>query len=141
MGEVIGSRLSDSRGWSSGRVAIVGDAASAQPPFLGQGGGCSMMSGFVLAQMTDREGDVLDGISAWEMQERPFAEWVQRIAFWYGQSAFLPASARTAVFKALNASEWVKRQTLLAAACRDVTAPRRISRSPASNAPIYPLIY
>ena len=100
-----------------------------------------MMSGFVLAQMTDREGDVLDGISAWEMQERPFAEWVQRIAFWYGQLAFLPASARTAVFKALNASEWVKRQTLLAAACRDVTAPRRISRSPASNAPICPLIH
>jgi N-methylhydantoinase B/oxoprolinase/acetone carboxylase alpha subunit len=53
-----------------------------------------MMSGFVLAQMTDREGDVLDGISAWEMQERPFAEWVQRIAFWYGQLAFLKALAQ-----------------------------------------------
>ena len=128
-------------GWSRGRVAIVGDAASAQPPFLGQGGGCSMMSGFVLAHMIDREGNVLDGISAWEMQERPFTEWVQRIAYWYGQLAFLPASARTAIFKALDASEWVKRQTLLAAACRDVTAPRRISPSPASNAPIYPLIH
>jgi 2-polyprenyl-6-methoxyphenol hydroxylase-like FAD-dependent oxidoreductase len=128
-------------GWSSGRVAIVGDAASAQPPFLGQGGGCSMMSGFVLAHMIDQEGDVLDGIAGWEMQERPFIEWIQRIAYWYGQLAFLPASARTTVFKALHASEWVKRQTLLAAACRDVTAPRRISRSPASNAPIYPLIH
>jgi 2-polyprenyl-6-methoxyphenol hydroxylase-like FAD-dependent oxidoreductase len=128
-------------GWSSGRVAIVGDAASAQPPFLGQGGGCSMMSGFVLAHMIDRESDVLDGISAWEMQERPFTEWVQRIAYWYGQLAFLPASARTAVFKALTVSEWANRQTLLAAACRDVTASRRISPSPASNAPIYPLIH
>jgi 2-polyprenyl-6-methoxyphenol hydroxylase-like FAD-dependent oxidoreductase len=128
-------------GWSSGRVAIVGDAASAQPPVLGQGGGCSMMSGFVLAQMIDRERDVLDGIAAWEMQERPFTEWVQRIAYWYGQLAFLPASARTAVFKALDANEWVKRQTLLAAACRDVTAPRRISPSPTSNAPIYPMIH
>ena len=128
-------------GWSSGRVAIVGDAASAQPPFLGQGGGCAMMSAFVLAHMIDREGDVLDGIAAWEMQERPFTEWIQRIAYWYGQLALLPASARTAVCKALNASEWVKRQTLLAAACRDVTAPRRISPSPASNAPIYPLMH
>ncbi|MGA7863251.1 MAG: NAD(P)/FAD-dependent oxidoreductase [Stellaceae bacterium] len=128
-------------GWSSGRVAIVGDAASAQPPFLGQGGGCSMMSGFVLAHMIDREGDVLDGISAWEMHERPFTEWVQRVADWNGQLAFLPATARTAIFRALNASEWVKRQTLLAAACRDVTAPRRISPSSASNAPIYPLIH
>ncbi len=128
-------------GWSSGRVAIVGDAASAQPPFLGQGGGCSMMSGFVLAHMIDREGDVPDGIAAWEMHERPFTEWVQRIAYWYGQLAFLPATARTAVFKALDASEWVKRQTLLAAACRDVTAPGRIARNPASNTPIYPLIH
>jgi 2-polyprenyl-6-methoxyphenol hydroxylase-like FAD-dependent oxidoreductase len=51
-------------------VAIVGDAASAQPPFLGQAGGCSMMSGFVLAHMIDRKGDVLDGIAACEMQER-----------------------------------------------------------------------
>jgi 2-polyprenyl-6-methoxyphenol hydroxylase-like FAD-dependent oxidoreductase len=34
------------RDWASGRVALVGDAASGQPPFLGQGGGCAMMSGF-----------------------------------------------------------------------------------------------
>ena len=128
-------------GWSSGRVVIVGDAASAQPPFLGQGGGCSMMSAFVLAHMIDREGDVLDGIAAWELQERPFTEWVQRIAHWYGQLVFLPTGARTAIFKALNTSEWVKRQTLLAAACRDVTAARRYSPTPASNVPIYPLIH
>ena len=32
-----------------------------------------MMSAFVLAHMIDREGDVLDGIAAWEIQERPFA--------------------------------------------------------------------
>jgi 2-polyprenyl-6-methoxyphenol hydroxylase-like FAD-dependent oxidoreductase len=127
--------------WSSGRVAIVGEAAGGQPPFLGQGGGCSMMSAFVLAHMIDREGDVLNGIAAWELQERPFTEWVQRIAYWYGQLAFLPRSARTAVLKAVNASEWVKRQTLLAAACRDVTATRRNSPSLTSNTPIYPLIH
>jgi hypothetical protein len=43
--------------------------------------------------------------------------------------------------RVLEASEWVKRQTLPAAACRDVTAPRRVSPSPPSNAPIYPLIH
>jgi hypothetical protein len=100
-----------------------------------------MMSAFVLAHMIDREGDVLNGIAAWELQERPFTEWVQRIAHWYGQLAFLPRSARTAVLKAVNASEWVKRQTLLAAASRDVTATRRNSPSLTSNTPIYPLIH
>jgi hypothetical protein len=40
--------------------------------------------------------------------------------------------------RVLEASEWVKRQTLPAAACRDVTAPRRVSPSPPSNAPILP---
>jgi hypothetical protein len=99
------------------------------------------MSAYVLAQMIDREGDVLGGIAAWEMQERPFTEWIQRIAYWYGQLAFLPPSARTAVIKILNASEWVTRQTLLVAACRDVTAIRRNLPSPASNAPVYPLIH
>jgi 2-polyprenyl-6-methoxyphenol hydroxylase-like FAD-dependent oxidoreductase len=116
------------KSWFKGRVAIVGDAASAQAPFLGQGGGCSMTSAFVLAQMVDREADVVNGIAEWETCERPFTQWVQRVAYWYGQLAFLRPGLRTAVFKAVDASEWVKRQTLLAAACRDPTAipPRAV---------------
>jgi 2-polyprenyl-6-methoxyphenol hydroxylase-like FAD-dependent oxidoreductase len=110
------------KSWSVGRVAVVGDAASAQLPFLGQGGGCSMTSAFVLGQMVDREADITNGIAEWELRERPFTQWVQRVAYWYGQLALLRPGLRTAVFKAVDASEWVKRQTLLAAACRDPTA-------------------
>jgi 2-polyprenyl-6-methoxyphenol hydroxylase-like FAD-dependent oxidoreductase len=117
------------KSWFQGRVAIVGDAASAQLPFLGQGAGCSMTAAFVLAHMVDREADVANGIAEWEMHERPFTQWVQRVAYWYGQLAFLRPRLRTAVFKAVDASEWVKRQTLLAAACRDPTAipPRAVN--------------
>jgi 2-polyprenyl-6-methoxyphenol hydroxylase-like FAD-dependent oxidoreductase len=110
------------KSWSCGHVAIVGDAASAQPPFLGQGGGCSMTSAYVLAQFVDREANVTDGIAEWELRERPFTQWVQRVAYWYGQLAYLRPGLRTAVFKAVDGNEWVKRQTLLAAACRDPTA-------------------
>ena len=127
--------------WSSGRVAIVGDAASAQPPFLGQGGGCAMMSAFTLAQMIEREGDVPRGLAAWELHQRGFTEWVQRISHWYGQTALLPPAARTAVFKALGASQWVKGRTLLAAARRDVTTTPRRAPVLEPGAPIYPLIH
>src|SRR6202012_5911426 len=55
--------------WSAGRVALVGDAVNGQPPFLGQGGGCAMMSGYSLAEAIDRAGDLLAGIAEWEQRE------------------------------------------------------------------------
>jgi 2-polyprenyl-6-methoxyphenol hydroxylase-like FAD-dependent oxidoreductase len=127
--------------WSSGKVAIVGDAASAQPPLLGHGAGCSIMSAFALAQTVDLAGDVIDGLAEWEMRERPFTDWVQWVAYWYSQLAFLPTGARTAVFKAADASAWVKRRILLAAVCRDVTAIRRYSPAADRSTPIFPLIH
>jgi 2-polyprenyl-6-methoxyphenol hydroxylase-like FAD-dependent oxidoreductase len=129
------------KGWSCGRVVIVGDAACAQPPSLGQAVGCSMMAAFVLAQMIDREDDVLDGIASWQLQQRCLTEWVQRVPYWYGQLAFLPAAARTAVFKAVDASDWVKRQTLFLAATRDVTKAALRSQLSAAHVSVHPLIH
>lgn len=111
------------RDWAKGRVVLVGDAASAQPPFLGQGGGCAMMAGFALAEAIERTGDVEEGIAVWRRRERRFTEWVQRVAYWYGQLAVLPPAARTAVFRLLDRAPWLKDATLLAAARRDPTDP------------------
>ena len=47
--------------WSAGRVAIVGDAAHALPPNIGQGGGCAMMNALSLAVYLERESDAADG--------------------------------------------------------------------------------
>ena len=44
--------------WSAGRVAIIGDAAHALPPNIGQGGGCAMMNALSLAVYLDRENNV-----------------------------------------------------------------------------------
>ncbi len=119
------------RQWSSGRVAIVGDAASAQPPFLGQGGGCAMMSALSLAHMVTREADVVRGIAAWTLRERRFTEWVQSVSYWSGQLAFLPPPLRNATFRAIGAVDAVKGRTLLVAARRtptgtDVSPPRPV---------------
>ncbi len=110
------------RSWRSGRVVLVGDAASGQPPFLGQGGGCAMMSAYTLAEAIDRADDVASGIADWEWRERPFTEYVQRVSYWYGQLASLPAPLRTAAFRALNHTESVRNATLFVAARHDPTA-------------------
>jgi 2-polyprenyl-6-methoxyphenol hydroxylase-like FAD-dependent oxidoreductase len=127
--------------WSNGSVAIVGDAATAQPPFLGHGAGCAMMAAFALAETIDRSKDLLDGLAEWELRERPFTDWVQWVAHRYGQLAFLPEGARTAVLKGIDASSWVKRRILLAPVCRDVTAAERYLPVIPSNMPVYPLMH
>jgi 2-polyprenyl-6-methoxyphenol hydroxylase-like FAD-dependent oxidoreductase len=124
------------RNWSKGQVALVGDAASAQPPFLGQGGGCAMMSAFVLAEAVDRAGNIELGLAEWKRRQRRFTEWVQRVAYWYGQLALLPPAARIAAFRAIGRSEWLTAATLLAAARRDPTAPDAWRRLDESQIPI-----
>jgi len=58
------------RRWSSGRVALVGDAAHAMPPTLGQGAGCSMMNAYVLADALRLADEVTGGLAAWEARIR-----------------------------------------------------------------------
>ena len=38
--------------WSAGKVAVIGDAAHALPPNIGQGGGCAMMNALSLAVLS-----------------------------------------------------------------------------------------
>jgi 2-polyprenyl-6-methoxyphenol hydroxylase-like FAD-dependent oxidoreductase len=131
------------RKWAKGRVALVGDSASGQPPFLGQGGGCAMMCGFTLAETVDRAGaDVIAGIAEWQRRERRFVEWVQRVSYWYGQLALLPPGPRTAVFRVLDRSELLKSATLLVAARRDATAAHAWYDGLAADSPyVYPLLH
>ena len=111
------------RRWAEGSVALVGDSASAQPPFLGQGGGCAMMSAYVLAEAIDRADDIADGLAEWQHRQRRFTQWVQRVAYGYGQAALLPPSLRVAAFRAIGGSETLAAATLFAAARRDPTRP------------------
>jgi 2-polyprenyl-6-methoxyphenol hydroxylase-like FAD-dependent oxidoreductase len=49
--------------WSAGKVALIGDAAHALPPNLGQGGGFAMMNALSLAVYLDRHADVADALA------------------------------------------------------------------------------
>lgn len=63
--------------WSAGRVAIVGDAAHAMAPTLGQGAGTAMMNALALAVALERAPTVDAALAAWEARERPLTEYTQ----------------------------------------------------------------
>lgn len=74
--------------WSSGRTAILGDAAHAQPPNLGQGGGMAMQNGLALATFLEKVQDARDipeALEAWENNEREIVEHCQKWSCLYGE--------------------------------------------------------
>ena len=66
--------------WSAGRVAIVGDAANAMPPTLGQSAGLAMTNACTMAAALDQAPTVEDGLRLWEKRERPMTDDTQRRA-------------------------------------------------------------
>src|SRR6185503_9532360 len=55
--------------WSSGRVAVIGDAAHAIPPNIGQGAGCAMMNALSLAVYLEKNRQVPEALDEWERTE------------------------------------------------------------------------
>lgn len=106
------------RSWSAGRTAIIGDAAHAQPPNLGQGGGMAMQSALALAVhlegITDRR-EIPERLAAWEETERPLAEHCQRWSCLYGEVSTLPDAVRATVVHHAMADNWVRGEILRAA--------------------------
>src|SRR6266850_5787951 len=98
------------RRWSSGRVAVIGDAAHAIPPNIGQGAGCAMMNALSLAVFLDRHSAIETGLQAWERAERPLTNHTQRISRLYGMPTFWPAPLRTLFYSIAGRSRWLTAQ-------------------------------
>ena len=98
------------RRWSAGRVAVIGDAAHAIPPNIGQGAGCAMMNALSLAVHLEKNIDVMAGLEAWERAERPLTDHTQRISLLYGMPAFWPPKLRQLFYSVAGRSRWLTRQ-------------------------------
>lgn len=99
-----------SKRWSAGRACILGDAAHAQPPNLGQGGGMAMQNGLALAahmaNVRDPR-DVPEALGAWEAATRPLTDECQRWACLWGELANIPNEARARIVRGAFSEPWV----------------------------------
>jgi len=91
--------------WSKGNVAILGDAAHAMPPTLGQGAGCAMMNALSLAVHVTEADNLESGLERWEAIERPLTDYTQQMSATLaqersgsdGRSRWTPEASRTAL--------------------------------------------
>jgi 2-polyprenyl-6-methoxyphenol hydroxylase-like FAD-dependent oxidoreductase len=90
--------------WSAGRVAVIGDAAHALPPNIGQGAGCSMMNALSLAEHLDRLPNMPAALAAWERTERPLTAHTQRVSVFLGLPTTWPAPLRRLFFRTAGRS-------------------------------------
>jgi 2-polyprenyl-6-methoxyphenol hydroxylase-like FAD-dependent oxidoreductase len=114
------------RAWSSGRAAVVGDAAHGQPPNLGQGANLTFQNALSMAEYLEREPDVPTALATWERKERPLTDHIQRWTDLYGRVASAwPdrfAHRRSRVLETVTRIPWVDRQMNKAARHRPVGA-------------------
>jgi 2-polyprenyl-6-methoxyphenol hydroxylase-like FAD-dependent oxidoreductase len=104
--------------WSAGRVAVLGDAAHALPPNIGQGAGCSMMNALSLGVFLDRHDDVPEALADWERQERSITDHTQRISLFLGLPTTWSPPLRRVFFQLAGRSKWLTRQRTRTAAHR-----------------------
>ena len=76
--------------WFTGRIAVIGDAAHAMPPYLAQGAGHAMMNALGLATALQDERTIDTALINWERRERPLTEHTQLWTRIYGATMFLP---------------------------------------------------
>ena len=112
--------------WSQGRVVVVGDAAHAMAPNLGQGANLTLTNAVSLAAAVTGVADIPAALTAWERRERSLTDHVQRWSHAYGTVVSRwPQQLeqyRAPVLQALTSFPWVDAQLNRAARHRPVGA-------------------
>jgi 2-polyprenyl-6-methoxyphenol hydroxylase-like FAD-dependent oxidoreductase len=85
--------------WYRGRVVLIGDAAHAGPPHMGEGGCMAMEDSLVLADCLCKADSVECALEAYIRRRRPRADWVQEQSRAAAQAFVLPPAMRNAALR------------------------------------------
>jgi FAD-dependent urate hydroxylase len=85
--------------WHRGRVVLIGDAAHASSPMMGQGGCMAMEDACVLAECLRGDASVTEALESYVARRRPRVNWVQQESDAVARSFHLPPAVRNAALR------------------------------------------
>jgi 2-polyprenyl-6-methoxyphenol hydroxylase-like FAD-dependent oxidoreductase len=85
--------------WHTGRVVLVGDAAHASSPMMGQGGNMAMEDACVLAEELRVAATVASALASYVSRRKARVEWVQHQSMAIGESLKMPSAVRNATLR------------------------------------------
>ena len=85
--------------WHAGHVILIGDAAHAAPPHMGEGGSLAIEDALVLAEVLRAADTVEQALDAYVTRRRPRVEWVQEQSRAAARAWTLPPDSRNAALR------------------------------------------
>ncbi|HYY77682.1 MAG TPA: FAD-dependent monooxygenase [Actinomycetes bacterium] len=85
--------------WHRGRVVLIGDAAHAAPPHMGEGGSMAMEDAVVLAESLRSADTLAAALDLHVARRRPRADWVQEQSRIAAKAWVLPPEVRDQVLR------------------------------------------
>ena len=85
--------------WHAGRVVLIGDAAHASPPHMGQGGAMAIEDAIVLAELLRAADTIEDAIARFQTRRKPRAGYVQQQSTLAARAWAAPAAGRDAALR------------------------------------------
>ncbi len=89
----------ESEVWHTRRMVLIGDAAHASIPMMGQGGSLAMEDAYVLAEQLCRARSIEQALAAYVTRRRERVTWVQQQSRVVAESFGLPPATRNAVLR------------------------------------------
>ena len=89
----------DSQKWQGGRVVLVGDAAHASSPMMGQGGCMAMEDACTLADELRAAAAVESALASYVSRRKPRVEWVQQQSMALAEILTGPSAVRDAALR------------------------------------------